>query len=532
MKSKFKLYYSLLFCVGLSQVACKKETFVDANLSPTTLYGVNPQDQILKASINVQNDFEYFYDVYRKSNYWMQYTTASTGNGSNFNIPGSQFNYRYGTFYGNVGPALMDAIKIIDNMPEDQQATRIHQKAIAEIILGYYAFFVSDINGSIPFTEAFQARYGGTLTPVYNTQQEVFTTVDNLVKSAVAALKATPAADQVALGNSDPFFNGVADKWIKTGNALRLKVGMRLMKRDLDKLKSIASEVLSDDMQMASIEDSWMLKTGPSYANSGGNWNPDAGFVAAKPVVDFMLDKTDPRLRIFYRPNKNGEYVGSFPSPDDVKLPQNQALYTVTDTLSELQHRLFTPNYVYEPGEVPDGSAFFPLITYAEYCFLRADLAARGIAGDNAEQWYKDGIYASVSQYDKQAQLAKVPAYSKVNVDEIDDYYATEGIAFDPSKATEQIAVQAYLDFFRQPLEAWAWWKRTGFPNTTSILAWSKLTSNGAELQLPRRASLTPLPETNINFSNQQKALNDMSADPDFGAGPGDPFGRVWWDKK
>src|SRR5690606_3687135 len=201
--------------------------------------------------------------------------------------------------------------------PAEEQASFAQVKAVSEILLAYYAFYTSDINGSIPFSEAFQARYGGTLTPVFDTQEQIFEQVDNIVKAAVSSLK-TNTANQVALGNNDPFFGGNATNWIKTGNALRLKVGMRLMKRNPTRLATIANEVLAESDQMSSIADSWMLKTGPSYADANGNWNP-SGFLAGKPIVDFMKSKDDPRLRIYFRPNKDQDYVGSWTSPDEAK---------------------------------------------------------------------------------------------------------------------------------------------------------------------------------------------------------------------
>jgi hypothetical protein len=278
-------------------------------------------------------------------------------------------------------------------------------------------------------------------------------------------------------------------------------------------------------VQMDNIDDSWALYTGPSYADANGNWNPQ-GFYASKPVVDFMKDKADPRLRIFYRKNNDGEYVGSFPSPDESRLPANQPLYSTSGAISQLQYRLFTPNY-----DGGTGDAFFPFLTYAEYCFIRADLVAGGYVNGNAQEWYEKGVKASIQYYDKRATAAKVEDHVAVTDSEINDYLAAPGVAYDPSKAREQIAVQAYLDFFRQPSEAWAWWKRTGYPNTTSVLPWSQLTSNGTTLNLPRRASIQVLPTTNLNFENQQAAIAEMAADQGFGAGPNDAFGRVWWDK-
>lgn len=37
----------------------------------------------------------------------------------------------------------------------------------------YYAWYVSDVNGSMPYLEAFQARYGGIKTPKYETQDRI-----------------------------------------------------------------------------------------------------------------------------------------------------------------------------------------------------------------------------------------------------------------------------------------------------------------------------------------------------------------------
>ena len=535
MRTKNKIYTALLLVAALA--GCKKEAFVEANISPNTLYEVQPEDQFLAAASGSQDDFEYYYDVYRSLNLWLQYATnaGTTGNALNFTNPSSNFNYRYGKiFYERVGTRLADGIRIIDAMPDAEKAKRVHQKAIMQIFKAYYAFYVSDINGSIPYTEAFQGRNGGSLTPKYDTQQELFNTLDGEIKAAVNTLKTAQTVPQFTMGTNDPFFGTAADQsqaWAKAGNALRLKIAMRLMKRDPQKLKTIATEVVADPVQMSSIDDSWALYTGASYADANGNFNPD-NFYASKPVVDFMLAKKDPRLRIYYRPNEaEGKYVGSFPSPDESRLPANQPLYTTTGKISELQHRLFAPSFN-EGNGVGTGQGFFPILTYAEYCFLRADLIARNIVTGDAKDWYEKGVRASIEYYNKRAVAAQVEDFTQVTAQEISDYLAAPGVAFDPAKATEQIAVQAYLDLFRQPSEAWAWWKRTGYPNTGSVLAWSNLTSNGSVLRVPRRASITVLPTTNLNFQNQQAAISAMQQDGEFGSGPNDAFGRVWWDKQ
>ncbi|MEO6314567.1 MAG: SusD/RagB family nutrient-binding outer membrane lipoprotein [Chitinophagaceae bacterium] len=530
---KLNKYLLIFLLAGAVLGSCKKSTLVDLNIDPTTLLTVDPAQQFLKASSSLPNDFEYYYDVYRSLMPWMQYSTGSAGNGSGFTNPSSKFNYRYGNFYGNVGVPLADIPQLIAKMPADQQAVRVYENNIATIYKAYYAFYVSDINGSIPYTQAFQARYGGTLTPVYDPQQALFDTLNAQIKSAVSVLETAQPVPQLVYGTYDPFYAGVALQWAKAGNALRLKIAMRLMKRDPTKLKTIVTEVLADANQMASVADSWVLSVGPSFADGGGNFNPQ-GFLAAKPVVDFMNAKADPRLRIFYRPNGKGLYVGSPTSPDTAKLPVYQALYLATDTpFSSLQHRLFTPNFNEGDGfGVGKGDGFFPVITYAEYCFIRAELGARAITTDPAATWYKNGVTASINFYDARAVKAQISNYTPVTAGEITAYLLMPGVAYDASKGIEQIVCQAYLDFYRQPSEAWAWWKRTGFPNNTSVLAWSPLSNNGTIAPLTRRASLQLANTGDANYVNQKAAFDAMAADPDFGTSPADAFGRVWWDKK
>ncbi|HTL07929.1 MAG TPA: SusD/RagB family nutrient-binding outer membrane lipoprotein [Chitinophagaceae bacterium] len=528
---KFSKYILVFSMAIIAMGSCKKQTFVDLNVDPTTLLSVDPKQQFLQAASKLPNDFEYYYDVYRSLMPWLQYSTGVAGNGSGFTNPSSKFNYRYGNFYGNVGTPLADIPQLIAKMTPDEQAARVYEKNIAAIYKAYYAFYVSDINGSIPYTQAFQSRYGGTLTPTYDAQPTLFDTLDAQIKKAVTALETNQPVTQLLYGNFDPFFGGVALQWAKAGNALRLKIAMRLMKRDPNKLKTIATEVIADANQMSSVADSWVLSTGASFADAGGNFNP-SGFLAARPVVDFMKAKADPRLRLFYRPNGKGIYIGSPTAPDTAKLPAYQALYAGSDTaFSTLQQRLFTPNYNDGTG-AGTGDGFYPVLTYAEYCFIRAELGARAITNDAAATWYTKGVTASINFYDQRAGKAKVTGYNAVTPAEITAYLAMPGITYDPAKGIEQIACQAYLDFYRQPSEAWAWWKRTGYPNTTSVLAWAPLYSNGTALTLTRRASLQLAAPGDANYTNQKAAYDAMATDPDFGSGPADAYGRVWWDKK
>ena len=231
---------------------------------------------------------------------WMQYVTGSTGNSSGFTGISGNFDYRYGNYYSNVGLALADIPHLIANMTPAQQAARQYEAAIASIYMAYYTFYVSDINGSIPYSQAFQGRYGGTLTPVYDTQQSIFDTLDTQIKNAVAVLESSPSTSQVLYGGNDPFFGTASNQalqWVKAGNALRLKIAMRQIKRS-PVCGHDHSPVGTGRCQPDVFLQRFMgeLYVGNAFAVQGGNFDP-TGFLASAPIINFMNTTGDPRIR-------------------------------------------------------------------------------------------------------------------------------------------------------------------------------------------------------------------------------------------
>jgi hypothetical protein len=553
---KFQKYsYLAILAISLLAGGCKKSAFVELNTNPNVLYGIKPEEQFLNAAIQAHGqDFEQFYDNYRRIMFWTQQSTANAGNGSVTLKTVGNFNSRYGVFYPTLGSILTDVQVLISKLPEDQRAKYDQINAIADIPKIYYAFYVSDINGSIPYTEAFQARYGGTLTPKYETQQELFALWEARLKEVMAQLKAAPSTPQVNLGVNDLYFHGDVALWVKAAAGLRMRIAMRLMKRDPGTAAAIVKEVIADPTNlMSSNEEGWVFNADVSFT-SGGNWAPDE-FRAPKPTVDFMYAQGDPRIRMFYQKNNYTQeninlaiakglypagtvanprqYVGAPVSPDAVKAVSswfvakkvNDALSL--DTVSYLQWRMFQP-----ANNSGTGQSFFPLINYADELFMRAELAARNITTENAQELYYAGIDASIAFYDEAANNAKLPDYKALTPQELTAYKAAPAIVYNPAKAVEQIAIQAYLNFFKQPNEAWALYKRTGYPNSTTALANEDIMIDGTLYQIPRRAALSAPSSSDLNAPNKQAALDNMKSDPDFGTGLEDLYGRVWWDKK
>lgn len=559
-----KIWITAAIVGTVGATSCKKEGFIDYNTNPGTIYNLKPEEQFANGVIaTFEADYEYFYDYYRIMMPWMQYHTNVSGNGKAFMTEVGNFNQRRGYFYSRVGNVLTDVQKIIDAKPADEKARYENQRAIATILKVYYAVYTTDINGSMPYTQAFQARYGGTMTPPYETQQALYDLFESELKASINTLKT--ATGQVPYEKADMFYLGVPQQWVKAANALRVRLAMRLMKRDAAKARTIAADALAiagDNFD--SNADNMDFVTSNEHASAGSNWDPTgANFRAPKSLVDFMYKTNDPRIRLLFQKNNYTQenfdlakaqgklpasavwnprqYVGSFASPDAAVAPENAKFYTtrtivknganlVLDTLSRIQYRLFSPG-----SSSGSGNVTFPLLTYAELCFHRAELAMRNIVGTpaEAENWYEKGVKASMNYYNQMAKDAAVLEYTEVTDAEINAAYNAPEVKWDAARGLEQIAAQAYINFFKQANEGWSLYKRTGYPNAAStIFPVERIMADGVEQVMPRRAIFNIPVSTDRNYVNAKAAYDEMAKDAEFGNSPTDIYGRVWWDKK
>ncbi|MDQ6843571.1 MAG: SusD/RagB family nutrient-binding outer membrane lipoprotein [Bacteroidota bacterium] len=547
---------------------------MDANIDPTVAYTINPENQFVNGSRDIfGNDFEAYYETYRDIMPWVQLTTPTSGNLKNFTASANPFG-RYDNLYGRGGGSeLHDVNVLISKLQSPKKESYQQLGAIARILLDYEAFYVSDIYGSIAYSQAFMGRTTGVFTVPFDKQQDVFNAIDADLKSAIQDIKSAPSG-QFAIGTYDQFYFGDVTKWVKAANALRLRMAMRIMKVDNAKAGSIMQEVFASQASdlMSDNTDSWTFYA-PATFTSGGNWNPD-GLRAPRALTTFMVNNTDPRTRDFFTKNSYSQenfdlakaqgvlstdavfvdqrYVGSFASPDSSASLINKAKYYTTrqitkgggklnlDTLSNINPRIFQVAFSGGSGNNGTGVQYIPLITYADYCFMLAELSYSGIKSDDPATWYNKGITASIQYYGKMAQDGmfldyylenglgmQVPPPSQA---EIDNYLAMPAVKYNPAKGLDMIASQSFINFFKEPNEAWALIKRTGMPNNTTTLMLERLLYNGTDLAIPRRAPRNLPPTTDINYANISAAFTDMQSNPGYGSGPADISGRVWWD--
>lgn len=189
-------------------------------------------------------------------------------------------------------------------------------------------------------------------------------------------------------------------------------------------------------------------------------------------------------------------------------------------------------------------SLFTPMITYPETCFMLAEIAfkeGQAMFGKDALAWYREGIRASLEQYQEWAVKTAVPAamnensgiYAPITEEKIAAYLDRPEFQ---TVSLEKIISQQWVNLFMRPEEAWATWKRTGLPafkdqpipeNGVAFL--ETIATGDAPLIIPRRASLgAPNSE---NLDNYNAALKELTADPNYGETVDRTEGRIWWDK-
>lgn len=568
MNIKHKLGISVLALATFAS-ACTKDfenKNNDQEVAPTV-----PPETLISASQKaiVDRDFDWYYDNYGFLMRWMQFTVASPEGNQPGMFGGQNTNGFYGGFYTGIGRNLVEIEKLISKLPADKQPSYRNIGAITTIHKVYAAFRVSDVNGSIPYKEALTARETANFTPKYDSQQELFSLFDEQLKAAVTALQGS-ATGQVSFDKGDIFYTNsatAAASYAKTANVLRLKIAVRLLKRDAAKAKQIIDDVMASPAGLyASNAEEWKFISSNQFAR-GGNWNAQGNNASAVSMnmIGFLKKYSDPRLALFYKKNdmtverfnriKSGggfpatavynpdRYIGLPVSPDARQQAQYLNLYgtktyslvfpdgttenLTVDTLTRYQNRLFDLSM--DGGA--QGQYTQPLISYAEQCFLLAELAVRSLVTGDAADWYNKGVTASVQAYDAMGKLAGIVDYAAVSPEAINAYLQKPEIALTGTteEKLEKIGIQAFLNFFKSPYEAWSSWRRTGFPKKGGILSLEPVLIGGVEAVVPRRWML-PIPHSS-NMTNYNNAITDMQSTGEYGS-PNDLTGRVWWDKQ
>jgi hypothetical protein len=397
-------------------------------------------------------------------------------------------NSRYTTvnfnFYSWYTGPLMDLETVLNSNLDGNEGPIANQIAVAKILKAYFFWFLTDRWGDIPYSEALKGK--NNFIPKYDKQQDIYNSLFTLLDEANAAFVS---------GNikNDIIYNGDVTKWKKFGNTIHMLMALRLSKIDPAKANAEFNKAVNNGIMAANSDNfAYPHLTDPNNENfwytqmnrMGRLW-----YAVSKPMVDYMLPLNDPRLPIYANKNGAGNYVGL-----DYGLPGSTTV--VINNYSLLGDKLRLQN------------APVYLVTYAEALFAKAEAAKLGwITGGDAvaKTNYESAIQNSILQWTGSTTGAST-------------YISQTEVLYDPANAIRQIATQRWVHLFLHGYEAWAEWRRTGYPALVAAPG-----ANGNKI--PRREGY-PVQEKANNTDHYNAAV---AAFPYGGAD--DLNARVWWDK-
>ena len=180
---------SLLAVVGLT--SCRKE-FSELNQKPSAVTTEEPSFLLTAAeTVFETNDYTFWFYNQPVFATWTQMGTTGLYREDTFVMP-TGVNRQ--TAYINMLTYRNQINKFIDQ--NDRQDAKAYA-AMCGVLAIYGAIYAIDINGDIQYTEAAQYRNGGTLTPKYDSVEELYnlfvTELDDYIKvSKKRSLGLTP----------------------------------------------------------------------------------------------------------------------------------------------------------------------------------------------------------------------------------------------------------------------------------------------------------------------------------------------------
>ena len=374
---------------------------------------------------------------------------------------------------------------------------------------------MTDIWGDIPYSEALQGDLpGGPLKPAYDAQQDIYY---GLLASLTAASTAMATATDAGLGSADLVFQGNSAKWVKFANSLRARMAMRMLKNDATKAGTELTAAFAAGVMTSNADNAQLVYPGDGVFDNGWsvNFATRDDHRVSKTLLDIMNTRADPRALVFAQPTRwdpATDAPWAIPAnAQRIGLQNGMSNATVApffNTTSRAGTIFYPGTTVYGTFGTADGKKTPAMVmTYAEVAFLRAEAAQRGLGGQTgAAAHYNAGVTASILQWGGTTGDATT-------------YLAQPAVAYAGGTAgLQQIAVQKWIALFTQGNEAWAEWRRTGFPSTIAMGP----SAYPDVLQVPRRW-LYPSNEQSVNAASLLAAIAAQGADT--------YATKVWWDK-
>lgn len=513
---KFKSYVTigLLVVSSMSMSSCTKK-FEEYNTNPTKLTELDASGvgnayaaaQYRGLTASWQTFQSLFGDL--QSQY---FANVAQNFPSDRNVMvGNWLNGAWSGFYGSAIPPLLG---VLDNTKPGGKAENAGVYAFANIWKVQMFLTRTDYWGPIPYSQV-----GNGLKQVdYDAQDVIYK--DFLVLLTKAVTDLVPFKGKNLLGNNDQIYGGNVDNWILFANTLRLRIAMRMSGVEPALAKSNAEATVAGGVLETNAHDAFFKVTANSLNtfNQASAWNE---FRMSAAMESVLKGYADPRISKYYAPvaGTTNTFKGLRNGFTQVELglPANQSNAT-----SNVADNFLPANQGVQP---------FGVLMAAEAWFLRAEGALKGwnMGSGTAKEFYEKGINSSMRQWGitDAAAIANytagtttpIPLTDAVNSPALTDIPVAWSA--EPVKQLEQVITQKWLSLYPNGLEAWAEYRRTGFPKLYPRV-------NSESLVVPKDGIVRRTPyvvgESQTNPKGMATGVSKLG-------GPDNEATRLWWNK-
>ncbi len=512
---KRSIIYSTILSLGL--LSCTKD-FETKNIDPNNLTQVGARERpfmFAKAQSSAALNRSFYQTVQNLGpDLYAQYfalTTTSFRSDRYMLTPDWQRRF-WTVVYVDTAPQLKSILTNVE--PNSAEA------ALANIQWVYTFHRLTDQFGPIPYFDAAEAK---DVIP-YDAMDKIYDDFFNRLTQAVDNLKALPAGTKVYEGY-ELMYNGDVNNWIAYANSLRLRLALRISKINPSKAKAEAEAAVASGVMLTNLQNASLAKALNGNDTNGLSqvavWNE---FAMSSTIASYLKGYADPRLKAYFQPNQSQQKFNSLRngmSSTDLGNVRNQ---------SPANSNVGT-YWVKYNGNVLEGQLTqrFHIMCAAESYFLRAEGALNGWnMGQGAKELYEEGIKLSMQQWGV-TDASAIQAYLNSNLKPAapEDFHNSPAVANTPiawatdaALQRQQIGTQKWLAIFPDGMEAWADFRRSGYPKMYDLLL-----SENPDLPIGTFIKRMPYPLT--EETNNLQELNKGRA---LLGGKDNAATRLWWD--
>lgn len=379
--------------------------------------------------------------------------------------------------------------------------------------------WLTDTYGALPYSKM---QVGVGQTP-YDSQRDLYLNLCQDLQHSINILKVVDANDKEYV-DYDLVYDGDMTLWVKYANSLLLRIALRMSDVEPVKAKEYAKFAIQNGVITTNAENA-VLKTGDNPAfKVSALWGDSR---AGADIVSYMNAFSDPRREKFFT------QVATRSSSPFFGLASNNKAVAVDAANYSL------PNIQGDSGIV--------WISASEVAFIKAEMALKGwsdVVSESAEDLYKKGVALSFEQWgvsgtDTYLENAQMRGnFSDELASGFDASFSSSiTVKWDNAATQEQklskIITQKWIAMYPYgSQEAWAEWRRTGYPNllptktnNSGGVVRDITQNNGKDTGGMRRLQYSD----NEYLNNKTNVINAVNQDFD---GQDTPAKDMWWVKK